>query len=111
MNNLNDKSPRGKTVSARAAILMTLLLAACAGSPTAESTGELVDDSVITTKVKTAFLQDKDVKATDISVETFKGIVQLSGFVGSPKEMDHAARIASQVPGVKGVRNDIRLKE
>lgn len=96
--------------STTAAILMTLLLAACGGSPTKESTGEYVDDSVITTKVKSAFIQDKDVKATDIKVETFKGVVQLSGFVASRAEVEKASQVASQVPGVKAVRNDIRLK-
>lgn len=96
--------------STTAAILITLLLAACGGSPTKESTGEYVDDSVITTKVKSAFIQDKDVKATDIKVETFKGVVQLSGFVASRAEVEKASQVASQVPGVKAVRNDIRLK-
>lgn len=94
----------------RAALLLALLLAACGGSPTKESTGEFVDDSVITTKVKSAFIQDNDVKARDIKVETFKGVVQLSGFVGSRKEVDHASLLASQVPGVKAVRNDIHVK-
>ncbi len=96
--------------STSAAVLMALLLAACGGSPTKESTGEYVDDSVITTKVKSAFIQDKDVKASDIKVETFKGVVQLSGFVASRTELEKASQVASQVPGVKAVRNDIRLK-
>lgn len=96
--------------STTAAILMALLLAACGGSPTRESTGEYVDDSVITTKVKSAFIQDKDVKASDIKVETFKGVVQLSGFVANRTELEKASQVASQVPGVKAVRNDIRLK-
>ncbi|WP_310449746.1 BON domain-containing protein [Sulfuritalea sp.] len=96
--------------STSAAVLMALLLAACGGSPTRESTGEYVDDSVITTKVKSAFIQDKDVKASDIKVETFKGVVQLSGFVASRTELEKASQVASQVPGVKAVRNDIRLK-
>ena len=96
--------------STSAAVLTALLLAACGGSPTKESTGEYVDDSVITTKVKSAFIQDKDVKASDIKVETFKGVVQLSGFVASRSELEKASQVASQVPGVKAVRNDIRLK-
>lgn len=96
--------------STSAAVLTALLLAACGGSPTKESTGEYVDDSVITTKVKSAFIQDNDVKARDIKVETFKGVVQLSGFVASRSELEKASQVASQVPGVKAVRNDIRLK-
>lgn len=96
--------------STSAAVLTAVLLAACGGSPTKESTGEYVDDSVITTKVKSAFIQDNDVKARDIKVETFKGVVQLSGFVASRSELEKASQVASQVPGVKAVRNDIRLK-
>jgi len=81
------------------------VLAACGGSPTKESTGEFIDDAAITTKVKTAFVEDKAVKAANVKVETFKGTVQLSGFAESGKEIDRAAEIASKVPGVKSVRN------
>ncbi len=93
-----------------AALLLSAVLAACAGSPAKESTGEYIDDSVITTRVKAAFVDDKTVKAGDIQVETFKGTVQLSGFASSRAEIDRAAEIASKVPGVKAVRNDVILK-
>ncbi len=98
------------TKSALTAALLAALLAACSGSPTRESTGEFIDDTAITTKVKAAFIEDKDVKATGVKVETFKGNVQLSGFADSPAEIDRAVQVASQVPGVRTVRNDIRLK-
>lgn len=98
-------------ISRLAAVLLVATLAACSGSPTRESTGEYIDDTAITTKVKAAFVQDKTVSASDIKVETFKGSVQLSGFADSPAEVEQAMRIASQVPGVKSVRNDIRLKK
>lgn len=94
-----------------AAILFTVVLAACSSSPTRESTGEYIDDAAITTRIKTAFIQDKTVDAKDISVETFKGRVQLSGFADNATEIDRAVRIARDVPGVKSVRNDIRLKK
>lgn len=98
-------------VSRLAVVLLVAMLAACSGSPTRESTGEYIDDTAITTKVKAAFVQDKTVSADGISVETFKGTVQLSGFADSPEEIERAVRITSQVPGVKAVRNDIQLKK
>jgi osmotically-inducible protein OsmY len=86
------------------------LLAGCAGSPTQSSTGEMIDDTMITTKVKTKFVQDPAVGALNISVGTFKGNVQLSGFANNPTEMTRAAELAREVDGVKTVKNDIRLK-
>lgn len=93
-----------------ATVLLLAALTACAGNTAKESTGEFIDDSTITTKVKTAFVQSKEVKATNIQVETFKGTVQLSGFADSSMEIEQAAQIAAKVAGVKAVRNDIRLK-
>lgn len=95
---------------ALAAVLAGALLAACAGSPTKESTGELIDDSVITTKVKSALIADKTVSALDVSVETFKGRVLLSGFVKSVDERQRAATVAYSVPGVKEVSNKIEVR-
>jgi osmotically-inducible protein OsmY len=90
--------------------LVASALAACAGSPTKKSTGELIDDTAITTKVKSRLIGDKDVSALDVQVETFKGTVQLSGFVGSERERERAAELARSVDGVKEVKNDLRLK-
>jgi osmotically-inducible protein OsmY len=86
-----------------------VLPSGCASTPTQESLGEIVDDSVITAKVKAAFVEDPTVSALAISVETFKGTVQLSGFANSEVELERAALLARQVKGVKVVKNDIRL--
>lgn len=96
--------------SAVAAVMTALLLGACAGSPSKESTGEVFDDSVITTKVKSALIADKRVSGMDVSVETFKGRVLLSGYVNSPEERHTAERIARSTPGVKEVNNKIAVR-
>ncbi|HJV28607.1 MAG TPA: BON domain-containing protein [Aromatoleum sp.] len=90
--------------------LLATAVGACSASPNKESTGEYLDDSVITTKVKSAFVADKTVKALDIKVETFKGVVQLSGFANTQTEIDRAVELARGVKGVESVRNDIQLK-
>jgi osmotically-inducible protein OsmY len=90
--------------------LVASTLAACAGSPTRESTGEYIDDTVITSKVKAKFVESEAVSAAAVSVETFKGTVQLSGFVQSAEERRKAEELALAVAGVKQVRNDIRLR-
>lgn len=77
---------------------------------TEKSAGEYIDDAAITAKVKAAFIQEEAVKATEINVDTFKGVVQLSGFATSPTDVNRAVQVASNVPGVKSVKNDIRLK-
>jgi len=82
----------------------------CAGTPQKESTGEYIDDTLITAKVKAAILDNPDLKVAEINVETFKGVVQLSGFVRSQEAINEAVRVASGVGGVKSVRNDMRLK-
>ena len=93
-----------------AAALAVVLLGGCAGSPTEESTGEYIDDTTLTSKVKTTLLQDPQVSGLAINVETFKGEVQLSGFANTEAERQRAAALASKVPGVVAVTNDIRLK-
>ena len=95
------------------AILLALAFASilgCAGTSTKESTGEYFDDTWITTKVKSALVDDPQVKSTEINVETFKGTVQLTGFVSSRAAIDRAVEVARGVPGVTSVRNDMRLK-
>ena len=89
---------------------LVALQTGCAATPTKESTGEFVDDSTITTKVKAAFIHDEFVKSSDISVETFKGVVQLSGFVDKSEQKSAAGRDASNVPNVRDVRNDLIVK-
>ena len=82
----------------------------CAGSATKESTGEYVTDSWITTKVKAALAEDEAVKAREVNVETFKGVVQLSGFVISQAAMNQAVYRARNIQGVTDVKNDMRIK-
>ncbi len=91
------------------AILMVSMLG-CASTATQEGTGEYVDDSVITTKVKAAIFNEPSLKVFQINVETFKAVVQLSGFVSSRAEVDRAAILTRTVAGVKSVKNDIRVK-
>jgi osmotically-inducible protein OsmY len=82
----------------------------CAATPTKDSTGEYVDDATITTKVKSALLGDGAVKSFEIKVETFKGVVQLSGFVDNADQRAAAVRDASAVGGVTDVKDNITLK-
>ena len=82
----------------------------CASTSKSEGTGEYVDDSVITAKVKTAILEQPNLKSAEINVETFKGTVQLSGFVSSQANADSAVMVAKNVGGVKSVKNDMRVK-
>ena len=94
-------------------LVLILVLAAawgCAPTATREGTGEYVDDSVITAKVKTAIFNDSTLKVNEINVETFKGVVQLSGFVRSQADIDKALQVAGAVPGVKSVKNAMRVK-
>jgi osmotically-inducible protein OsmY len=86
------------------------LLSACASTSKSEGTGEYVDDTVITTKVKAAVLNDPTLKSAEINVETFKGVVQLSGFVNSQADINQAVTVARGVTGVKSVSNGMKLK-
>jgi osmotically-inducible protein OsmY len=82
----------------------------CSSTSTRSSTGEYIDDSVITAKVKTALARDDRVNGFAVNVETFRGVVQLSGFVDSPEEKDFAAQAARSVSGVVDVQNNISLE-
>lgn len=82
----------------------------CAPTPTREGTGEYIDDSIITAKVKNAILQEASLKSGEINVETFKGIVQLSGFVSSQENVNKAVDVARTVKGVKSVKDDMQVK-
>lgn len=85
-------------------------MAGCASTPKQESTGQYVDDSAITTKVKAAIFHEPSLKSAEINVETFKGVVQLSGFVSSQANINEAVEVARGVSGVRSVKNDMRLK-
>ncbi len=82
----------------------------CASTAKTEGTGEYVDDAVITTKVKSAILGEPALKSLEINVETFKGVVQLSGFVSSSSAENKAVELARSVKGVKSVKDDMRVK-
>ena len=100
---------RSETASLWLALLVAVAIAGCAATATRESTGEVVDDSAISTKVKAALVQDPETKARDIGVTTFRGVVQLSGFVGSDVERSAAARDAGDVAGVRRVQDDLKI--
>jgi osmotically-inducible protein OsmY len=102
-----------KTINAFTALVATTMLLTtlgCASTRTHEGTGQYVDDTVITTKVKSAILGEPGLKVSEINVETFKGVVQLSGFVSTRHDIDSAIRLARNVDGVKSVKNDMQLK-
>jgi osmotically-inducible protein OsmY len=93
-----------------AGVLLMAMTLGCASTRTQEGTGEYVDDTVITSKVKAAILNEPTLKSAEINVETFKGVVQLSGFVSSQAAENKAVEVARTVGGVKSVKNDMRLK-
>jgi osmotically-inducible protein OsmY len=91
-------------------ILVVTMALGCASTAKQEGTGEYVDDTVITGKVKAAILNEPTLKSAEINVETFKGVVQLSGFVSSTANETTAVQVARNVGGVRSVKNDMRLK-
>jgi osmotically-inducible protein OsmY len=93
-----------------AAVVLTFAAAGCASTQTHESTGQYVDDTALTAKVKTAIFNEPALKSSEINVETFKGRVQLSGFVNSQEDITKAVHVAQAVKGVESVKNDMRLK-
>ena len=101
-----------KSIVIRLLVLLMLVavFSACASTSTRESAGEYVDDSVITTKVKSQLAADDFLKSFQISVETYQGVVQLSGFVNSKKAVDKAGEIVRGVKGVKSLKNNLIVK-
>jgi osmotically-inducible protein OsmY len=93
-----------------AGVLLMATVLGCASTAKQEGSGEYVDDTVITTKVKAAIFNEPTLKSAEINVETFKGVVQLSGFVSSQAAENRAVEVARTVGGVKSVKNDMRLK-
>jgi osmotically-inducible protein OsmY len=91
-------------------LMLVATFAACSSTRTHESTGEYVDDSTITTKVKALLAEDDFLKSFKISVETYKGTVQLSGFVNSQNAVEKAREITRSVKGVRSVRNNLIVK-
>ncbi len=103
---------KNRTIFINRLVLLILITAVvgCASTPTHQSTGEYVDDSVITTKIKALIAEDDFLKSFQISVETYQGTVQLSGFVNSQKAVDKAGQIATSVQGVKSIKNNLIVK-
>ncbi len=101
---------RNIVVYCLALLMLIATFAVAAPKVTKESAGELIDDSVITTKVKALLAKDSFLKSFKISVETYQGTVQLSGFVNSQKAVDKAGEIAKSVKGVKSLKNDLNVK-
>jgi osmotically-inducible protein OsmY len=99
-----------RLIPAILAAVMLVGLGGCAGTASRESTGEYIDDAAITTRVKSALLNEPGVTSGQISVETFRGVVQLSGFVDSDEMRDKAIVVAQRVSGVKAVKNDMRVR-
>lgn len=99
-----------RLITATFAAAVAITAVGCSSNPTSKTAGEYVDDAMITTKVKAAFAADPTVKATEVNVETYKGDVQLSGFVAEPRDAQRAVEIARGVKGVTSVKNDIRVK-
>jgi len=91
-------------------LLLIISLLSCASTQKSSSTGEYFDDTVITSKIKALLVKDTALKSFQVSVETFKGVVQLSGFVDTSKTRDKAGYIARTVKGVKSVKNNLVLK-
>lgn len=100
----------GKYLTALFLAVSVVTAVGCAATSKQESTGEYVDDAVITARVKAALIKDETVKATEVNVETFKGAVQLSGFVASQAAANKAVEITRGISGVKSVKNDMRIK-
>jgi len=101
---------RHRILSILICIGLIAVFVGCASTPKKEGTGEYIDDSAITTKVKSAILGDSALKVFQINVETFKGDVQLSGFVDSSRSVSKAGEIARGVSGVRSVKNSLIVK-
>ena len=100
----------GKFLSALFLAVSLMSVVSCASTSKQEGTGEYVDDSVVTTKVKAAIFNEPSLKVAEINVETFKGVVQLSGFVNSEASANKAVEVTRRVAGVKSVKSDMRVK-
>jgi len=99
-----------KHFSAFFSTILLFFFMGCASTPQQEGTGEYFDDSIITTKVKAAIFDEPSLKSSEINIETFKGVVQLSGFVDSREVVEKAVQITKSVQGVKAVKNNLIVK-
>ena len=104
MNRIN------RTIAALLSAMVLAVMLGCGSTPQREGTGEYIDDTVITTKVKAVLLADPDTKVLQVNVETFKGVVQLSGFVSTQAIASRAVELTRAIKGVTEVKNDMRLR-
>jgi osmotically-inducible protein OsmY len=102
---------RQKTAALLLAAIMASTVVACSSSPTQQSTGQAIDDGVVTAKVKAKLIEDPVTKAHQINVETFKGTVQLSGFVETDQARSRALQLARDVDGVKSVKDALEVRK
>ena len=109
MNTFNQSTFRFFGIAFLAAVLLATIVG-CASTSKQSSTGENIVDTVNTTKVKAAIFEEDTLKSSEINVETFKGVVQLSGFVNSKSDINKAVEVTRRVEGVKSVKNAMRLK-
>lgn len=93
-----------------ASIMLIAVLSGCSATETRRSAGEAVDDSTLTTRVKAELIKDQSLKAFQIDVDTYRGVVQLNGFVDSPENAKRAVDIAEDVPGVVSIKNNLQVK-
>ena len=109
----NDQN-RARSGARRLVVLLYVAIisfaAGCAATPTRESTGGYVDDSTITAKIKADLLQDNELTASDVHVKTYKGVVDLSGFVNRESDISEAGIVAGRVSGVTSVHNNLIVK-
>jgi hypothetical protein len=101
---------RHRILSFLICVALIVVFVGCASTPKREGTGEYIDDSAITTKVKAEIIKESTLKVFQINVETFKGEVQLSGFVDSSQAVNKAGEVARSVKGVKSVKNNLIVK-
>ena len=99
-----------KSIATGLFVASLFAVAGCASTPTKEGTGEYVDDALVTTQVKASIINEPTLKSTEINVETFKGVVQLSGFISSEADAMRAVEVTRGVKGVMSVKNDMRIK-
>ncbi|NHZ32890.1 BON domain-containing protein [Massilia rubra] len=107
---MNLVKPSASTVIRSLFLAAALSLGGCASDPTDRSVGVVIEDTAISARVKAALAGDPDVKARDVQVETFRGVVQLSGFVDAPENVRRATDVARRVDGVREVKNDLIVK-
>lgn len=110
MKTKNHTSPILTVLLLSGALVGTAFTTGCTSTATQQSTGEYIDDTALTARVKSAFVSDDNVKARDVQVETFRGVVQLSGFVDNATQKARAEQIARSTSGVTDVNNQIQLK-